>query len=109
MNVVFLSLDLFSYGGIQRYSRYLLRALRRSSAVGSVRVASLTARGSTGFDEAIAVDVTGRGSRHIRKLVFVLDALRITRASRASLVICDHINLAPLAYLCSRVTGAPYW
>jgi glycosyltransferase involved in cell wall biosynthesis len=109
MNVLFLSLDLFSYGGIQRYSRYLLAALRRSSEVSSVRVASLAGDTRDGFTQPLEVDAIGHGPRALRKLLFALDALRLARCGRASVVICDHINLAPLAYLCARVARKPYW
>ena len=63
MTVLFLSLDVFSFGGIQRYSRYLLGALHRSSAVASVRVASLEGSTGKGFAEPLAVDAVGRGPR----------------------------------------------
>ncbi len=109
MNVLFVSLDLFSYGGIQRYSRYVLDALRRSPLVGDVRVASLGAGARDGFASVVVVDAVGRGPRRLRKLLFALDVIRHARAGRASLLICDHINLASMAYLYSRLTRTPYW
>ena len=109
MNVLFLSLDLFSYGGIQRYSRYLLQALRRSPGVASIRIASLEAPDGAGFEQRLAVDAVGRGPVLLRKPLFALDAVRLALSGHTALVICDHINLAPLAYVCGRLARRPYW
>ena len=86
MRVLLVSVDMFSYGGIQRYSRYLLAALRRSPLVTDVRVVSLAARGSTGFAERIEVDVTGRGRNILDKVWFTVRTLWLARARRADIV-----------------------
>jgi phosphatidylinositol alpha-1,6-mannosyltransferase len=109
MRVLLLSVDLFSYGGIQRYSRYLLQVLRRSPLVADVRVASLAARGDRGFAERIDVDVSGGGRGLAHKLLFALRVMRLAGSRRADVVICDHVYLAPIAYVYGVLTGTPYW
>jgi phosphatidyl-myo-inositol dimannoside synthase len=108
MNVLFISIDLFSIGGIQRYSRYLLDVLRRSPCGDSMAVASLGAPCEGGFDEPIRVDATG-GRGVLGKAGFAFTCLRLARARRASLLIVDHVHLAPIAWLYRRLTGTPYW
>ncbi len=107
MNVFFLSLDLFSIGGIQRYSRYVLQSLARASNVGRVTVASLAPPAWDGGFGDIRVDLTG-GRSPLRKLMFVPAALRAMRSARPSLMICDHINIAPIAWVFGAITGTPY-
>ncbi len=108
MTVLFLSLDLFSYGGIQRYSRYLLAVLSRIAAVEDVRTASLAPKRPGGFPQPLPVDVTG-GAAPFAKARFVLRALRLAQACCPSVIICDHIHLAPLAYAYRLLTGTPFW
>ena len=108
MNVLFVSIDLFSIGGIQRYSRYLLDTLRRSPRVNGVGVASLGATHSDGFEMPLRADLTG-GRSIVRKLAFVAGCWRLGRARRVSVVIVDHVNLAAVAWLYRLLTGTPYW
>jgi glycosyltransferase involved in cell wall biosynthesis len=106
MNVLFLSIDLFSIGGIQRYSRYVLRALDAAPRVAQVTRASFTPPAPAGF-EAIPVDLVGRRG-FAGKLLFVLGVLRLARARRSDLLICDHVNLAPIALACRLLLRTPY-
>ena len=34
---------------------------------------------------------------------------RLARQQRARLIICDHVNVAPIAYAYRLLTGTPYW
>jgi glycosyltransferase involved in cell wall biosynthesis len=108
VNVLFVSIDLFSIGGIQRYSRYLLDALRRSPRLSSVCVASLGAEHSDGFEMPLRADLTG-GRSIAGKLAFVAGCWRLARARRVSLVVVDHVNVAAIAWLYRLLTGTPYW
>jgi phosphatidylinositol alpha-1,6-mannosyltransferase len=108
VNVLFISIDLFSIGGIQRYSRYLLDALRRSPRIERLRVASLAAPHAGGFDAPVRADATG-GRGVLAKLGFAAACWRLARARQASLLIVDHVYLAPIAWLYGRLTGTPYW
>jgi glycosyltransferase involved in cell wall biosynthesis len=108
VKVLFVSIDLFSIGGIQRYSRYLLDALRRSPRVSGVCVASLGATHSDGFDMPLRADLTGGGSV-AGKIAFAAGCWRLARARRASLVVVDHVNLAAVAWVFRLLTGTPYW
>ena len=108
MSVLFVSIDLFSIGGIQRYSRYLLAALLRSPRIDRLAVASLAAPSDGGFDAPVRVDATG-GRGALGRLGFAATCWRLAQARRAALLIVDHVNLAPIAWLYRRLTGTPYW
>lgn len=108
MNVLLISLDLFSFGGIQRYNRYLLSALGSLPAVAGVSAASLARPGGAGFPEPLRVDAIGPSRGPLRKLRFVLSVCRLALRVRPGLIIVDHINLAPVAFACAHLLRRPY-
>lgn len=108
MKVLLLSLDLFAHGGIQRYSRYEIQALRAFLDSEDVRLCSQLPPGSDQFDVPLAADVVGEGRSRAAKVRFALATWRFAREQRPDLVICDHVNLSPLAYLYKLLTGTPY-
>lgn len=108
MNVLVLSIDLFSIGGIQRYSGYVLRALAASPQRPRVAVASLTPPTDQSYEGAPAADLIG-GRTRIAKAWFAFNAWRIARCRRADVIIVDHVHLAPIAWTFGLLTRTPYW
>lgn len=86
MRVLFLSSDITSVGGIQKYSRQSLDALRAAN------------------HEVTVIDKTRKQS----KLWFGFRVLAFLWSKRPNLVVCGHINLAPVALLGSYITRTPY-
>ena len=78
-------------GGIQRYGRSLLAALKQILPSAHVQVLAL-------------LDRHGR----LQRFSFVLSALFALR-SRPQLVICTHLHLAPLGWLVARLSGGQLW
>jgi len=116
--VLFVAYDLHSIGGIQRYSRYELRALAELVGNAGLCVCSLHPRVGPQFDDELAVDVVGRGSSVPSKIGFERRVLRAAKEHRPDLVVCDHIVLAPIALaaarraratLCVNVYGIEVW
>jgi len=92
--VVYLAPGLFDFGGIARYGRYQLRAIR-AVAQGDVRAASLLGPTSdAAFEDAVEVDFVGGGAGRRAKLAFAGRAIAWSRPR--SLVWCGHLHLAPL-------------
>ena len=106
--VLYLSIDLFAHGGIQRYSRYEIRALN-AICPGGVRVCSFGQRVAHGFDDPVPLAVIGRGRGWIARAIFSIETMWHALRWRPDLIICDHVNLAPLARLLGAFPGARYW
>src|SRR5207237_8601933 len=95
--------------GIPVYNQNLLRAVGESFPRSELRVISLN-------DKAIPVDAGSFGRVHFigcgpryssfLKVRAVLTALRETLWNRTDLVLCGHINLAPLTVMLSALTRA---
>ncbi|WGV24071.1 glycosyltransferase [Halotia branconii] len=45
----------------------------------------------------------------LRTLIFTLSLLTSSLKKRPTLIVCGHINFAPVAYWVYRLTGTPYW
>lgn len=78
-------------GGVQRYSRSLLQGLAVIRPQTRLQLLTLLDR-----------------PRPFPRLALVLAALARV-ASRPQLVICTHLDLAPLAWLVARLCGARFW
>ncbi|MEB3350064.1 MAG: glycosyltransferase family 4 protein [Cyanobacteriota bacterium] len=78
-------------GGVQRYSRSILQGMAAIRPKARVQLLTLLDR-----------------PRPFPRAALVLAALARS-ASRPQLVICTHLNLAPLSLLVARLSGAPFW
>ncbi|HVS84894.1 MAG TPA: glycosyltransferase family 4 protein [Gaiellaceae bacterium] len=106
---LYVSHDLFSLGGIQRYGRYEVRALGNLAGRNAVRACSLAPPVTGGFAGALPIDVVGRGFGVRAKAAFALRVLRAARRGAAhGRTICDHIALAPLGLVCRLLLGRRY-
>jgi phosphatidylinositol alpha-1,6-mannosyltransferase len=103
VEILFLSIDLYSRGGIQRYSRYQLRALSESLRHARITACSLVSPGEDAFEDAPRVRISGGRRRFRDRLLFSWRVLGLTASLQPDLIICDHINLAPLAVAASVV------
>jgi phosphatidyl-myo-inositol dimannoside synthase len=96
----------FDKGGISRYSRYQIRALREIYGVTRVRVISLRGPQPGGFEDPVAVD--WHGGRHglPTKLRFAKAGIRFALADRPRIIHAAHVHLAFLADRIAGVIGA---
>jgi phosphatidylinositol alpha-1,6-mannosyltransferase len=96
--IVVLATGVFDKGGISRYTRYHVRALRESEG-GGVFVLSLLGPGPNDFEESFSVDYSGDGTSLSSKAAFVQAALRACTTLAPRAVWCNHVNMLPLALL----------
>ena len=106
MKTLYLTHDIHADGGIQRYSRYQVRALEELCGSGSVLVCSLHGGEREGGP---VITLAGGGPGLIPKLRFAAGVIRLARRDRPSLILATHVNLAPLAWLLARLISVPYW
>ena len=110
MRILYLSTGMFYKGGIARYSRYQVEALRRIVGIERVRVLSLMGRAPDDFEGGFDVDWSGRTREPDLRDRFAFTAAGLTHfvrdAPRAGTVVwVNHVNFGPLA-LGLRLAGA---
>lgn len=108
MRVLYLTPGCFDKGGISRYSRYQIEALRVVHGVEAVRVLSLMGRDDHSLEGDFDVDwqgLPGSVSR-LSRLRFSLRAMREVLTWRPRVIHVAHVNLTPLQSLLARLVGA---
>ena len=106
MRTVFLTTGCFDKGGISRYCRYQIDALRAVLGPGNVKVLSLLGTDGTGFETPFDVDWHGGKGGFWDKLQFSISATRLMLATKADVVHVAHVNMGPLALHLARISGA---
>lgn len=109
MNVLFLSPGLFDKGGIARYGRYQIRAMREG--LGRDAVVALSLVGPAGDDLEEPLEVAWRGgaaATAASRAQMVAAALGRAVSSRPDVVLTAHVNLGPLGRAAARLAGAAF-
>lgn len=88
-------------GGIAQYNRDFLGALAAEQGVASIHILPRHAPDAFAVPEKIH-----QTARAASRLSFVFRALATALTHKADIVFCGHINLAPLAALVARLSGA---
>ena len=110
MRVLYLTTGCFDKGGISRYSRYQITALREICGTGNVRVLSLLGPNKDGFEEPFAVDWHGR-SRNNRpsngdRIALSARFLWNVTEWRPDVVHGAHVHFGPLLTIARRMRRA---
>jgi phosphatidylinositol alpha-1,6-mannosyltransferase len=106
MKVLYLSTGCFDKGGISRYNRYQISALRELCGVPQVRVATVHPRTAGDFEEPFAVDFVGNGVGALSKILFFLYVLRTIFFWQPNIVWVGHVNLSGMAVWLAKLIGA---
>lgn len=108
--LLFLLPELYmSKGGIQAYNQSLLRAVDEEFPRSEIRVLSINDTAAPPESPVLGrVHFTGCGPRNsgLFKMRVFLTSLRDALFHRPDLIVCGHINLAPLALTLSLLTGS---
>ncbi len=108
MRALYLTPGCFDKGGVSRYCRYQIRALRELLGPDQVEVLSVLAPDEESIEEPFEVSFAAGGIEPRHKLAFVLHAGRAALARSPAAVFAAHVNLAGLAHLLAvsaRVTA----
>lgn len=105
---LFLTPGCFDKGGISRYSRYQIDALRAILGADRVRVLSLLGPAEGGFETPFAVDWHGPGAvpTALSRATFAAQALRQALLWRPQVIHCAHVNFTPLVTRLAALSGA---
>lgn len=106
MKILYLTPGCFDKGGISRYSRYQIQALRELFGEKQVRVLSLLGPEKDSFESPFEVHWHGSGNGLKEKMRFVLAAVEESLRWRPDIVFCAHVNFSGLAVGLGRLANA---
>lgn len=104
VRALYLTPGCFDKGGISRYARYQIRALRELLGVDNVAVMSLLGPGDDSFEAPFDVDWHGAGPTPRSKLAMVRRAAVLAARFKPSAIVAGHVGFAALARGLSRIS-----
>lgn len=110
MKVLLLTIDFFSKGGIQRYSRYQYKALVDLYGKENIFVFSLSPKSSENyFEEEIPVQYIGSGVNLRNKILYTLNVIKFIKEHKINIVINTHVKLSIISYIAKYFTKIKYF
>lgn len=106
MKILYLTPGCFDKGGISRYNRYQICALREIFGATQVRVLSLLGPEEDGFESQFDVRWHGKGNGLVEKIRFVGAALKEVIGWKPDLILVAHVNFSGLAVALARLRGS---
>ena len=103
--------DLFSFtGGIQAFSRYLIKAVRTGAPTNHLRVLIKNDLPDDTNDNRALHNVNAYGNwpLQLRSARFALGCLHHAWSERPSLILSTHLHFGPIARIAQRSFGTPY-
>lgn len=109
VNILYLATDVFKKGGIQRYARYQIQALKEKTSAKNIFVFSFLGKDKrSAFEEDIPLDYVGGGTSWWRKILFAAKAFIFAIKKKPDIVFVNHVGLSPLALFLKKTLGIPY-
>jgi phosphatidyl-myo-inositol dimannoside synthase len=102
MKVLVLTPGIYDKGGISRYNRFQIRALRERYGLQAIKVLSKLGPDGEGFEEDIQVSWSGRPNHPLAttsltsRISFSIQALKFAIKDQPNIVLTGHVNLGPL-------------
>jgi phosphatidylinositol alpha-1,6-mannosyltransferase len=109
MRVLYLTPGCFDKGGISRYTRYQIEALRAILGPERVRVLSLLGPDRHSLETPFTVDFHASGNAASDKLAFMARATAFAAKERPNLVLAAHVNLSAAALALAAPIRAATW
>lgn len=103
MHLVYGSPGLFDMGGIARYGRYQVQALRTLLGSQNVEILSMLAPAAGGFDEPLQVDAVAGGNAFSNKVKFA--GAFVARARAHRIYWSGHLNYTPIVVPLAATTA----
>ena len=106
MKVLYLTPGCFDKGGISRYSRYQIQALREILGGKNVRVLSLLGPDADSLEKPFHVTFHTHGAAPVDKMRFVFAAVREVILWAPAVVWCAHVNFSGLTRMLAKMVRA---
>jgi len=104
--ILYLSPGVFDKGGISRYSRFQVRALRELLGEDNVSVLSLLPPDAFGFERTFPVDFASLGPSLPGKALFAAASASAALRARPRVVWSGHLGIGPLGLAIARAARA---
>ena len=106
MKVFYLTPGCFDKGGISRFSRYQITALRELVGVDNVFVFSLLGPDEESFEEEFEVVYSAGGTSVSQRLAYVAKLYSTAITNRPDIILSAHVNLSGVAKLLAKLVGS---
>jgi phosphatidylinositol alpha-1,6-mannosyltransferase len=106
MKILYLTPGCFDKGGISRYCRYQISALRQIVGVENVSVHSLLGPGPDDFEDSFPVTKYAGGNTAFKKAAFVCGFAPWAMINRPQAIFSAHVSFSAVAKVLGAVTGA---
>lgn len=105
-SILYLTPGCFDKGGISRYSRYQVSALRDLFGKAAVQVLSVLGPDEQSFEDAFDVRFAAGGVTTTHKLSYLAHCVSIGVLTRPALIMAAHVNLSGLSRALAKALGA---
>lgn len=105
MKILFLTPGCFDKGGISRYSRYQVTALRELFGDENIRVLSLLGPEQDSFEDPFRVHWYGKGNSKWQQIRFIVQTLWQIISWRPAVIHIAHVNFSGFAYVLAKIFG----
>ncbi len=106
MKILYITPGCFDKGGISRYSRYQITALRELYGNSNVRVLSLLGQQKGDFEVPFEVFWKGKGADLFSKVIMILLTTWLLISWRPRILHTAHINFSGVTYFLGKLFGA---
>lgn len=106
MKILYITPGCFDKGGISRYSRYQITALRDLFGHESIKVFSLHRRDSSSFENDFSVFWYAGDNSLLNKILLVYKIFIISIFWRPDFIHVAHVNFSGVCYIISKLTGS---
>lgn len=105
MKILFLTPGCFDKGGISRYSRYQVTALRELFGDENIRVLSLLGPEQDSFEDPFRVQWHGEGNTKWQQIRFIAQTVWQIISWRPAVIHIAHVNFSGFAYVLAKIFG----
>ncbi len=106
MKILYITPGCFDKGGISRYSRYQITALREIHGNENVKVFSLFGKDSFSFEDDFSVTWYAGGNSLLKKILFIYKIFWTSLFWSPDFIHVAHVNFSGVCYLISKLTGS---
>lgn len=108
MQILILATNIFSSGGIERYTRNLFTALEKIYGTDNLYIGSFLPPKEKEHNLEGKVSFTGKSQGTFGKICFGLKTLTYIKNKKIDMVFCNHVSLSLIAYLAKELFGVRY-
>ncbi|PWU00011.1 MAG: hypothetical protein C5B52_09570 [Bacteroidetes bacterium] len=106
MKILYITPGCFDKGGISRYNRYQIQALRELFGEENIKVISLLGPDANSFEDQFDTYWHGNGTSKKDKISMVWQAFKLALKWKPGIIFLGHVNLSGMGWLISKISGS---